>query len=129
MPRTPSHRSGSGSQERLVWPTHGSAVRSVSRPRIRSAIVSPARCEVVTPSPTYPPAHATPPPRPPPPRPPSTPPLPSPLRTTPTDGHQSRATPSTPLHPRAIDTSAHAGNRRTSDSRSDETVHSAISPL
>ena len=50
--RTPSQRSGSGSHRRERWPTHGSRVRSVSRPRIRSASVRPARFAVATPSPT-----------------------------------------------------------------------------
>ena len=49
---TPSQRSGSGSHSRRRWPTHGSRTRSVSRPRMRSAIVRPARFVVLTPSPT-----------------------------------------------------------------------------
>jgi len=48
----PSQRSGSGSHTRERWPTHGSRVRSVSRPRISSATVLPASAEHATPSPT-----------------------------------------------------------------------------
>ena len=47
---TASQRTGSGSQVRLWCPTHGSRVRSVSRPVMRWAKVRPARFEVVTPS-------------------------------------------------------------------------------
>src|SRR4051812_37270722 len=56
----PSQRRGSGSHPRAGAPTHGSRVSSVSRPRIRSRSVRPARFAAATPSPTYPPAHASP---------------------------------------------------------------------
>ena len=56
----PSQRSGSGSHDRERWPTHGSRVSSVSRPRTRSRRVRPARLVVLTPSPTYPPAQPSP---------------------------------------------------------------------
>ena len=52
MALMPSHRSGSGSHCLERWLTHGSETRSVSRRRIRSARVRPARLVVVTPSPT-----------------------------------------------------------------------------
>ena len=94
---TPSQRSGSGSQDGLVWPTQGRTVRLVSRPSTRSASVRPARCELATPSPTYPPAETRP---------------PSPCRVTPILGHQSRATPSTPLQTWATGVWATAGSRR-----------------
>ncbi len=59
----PSQRSGSGSQAGERWPTHGSRTSSVSRPSTRSRRVRPARFVVATPSPTYPPAQASPVPR------------------------------------------------------------------
>ena len=78
---TPSHRNGSGSHAGERWLTHGSRVSSVSRSSTRSRRVRPARLVVATPSPTYPPAQARP-----------------VERSSPTDAHQSRGTPSGPPH-------------------------------
>jgi hypothetical protein len=51
-PFTPTQRSGSGSHERDVWPTHGSRVSPFSCEVISCASVRPARLVVDTPSPT-----------------------------------------------------------------------------
>ena len=48
----PSQRSGSGSHLRLWWSTHGSDVKGVDAPVIKSASVRPATFVVETPSPT-----------------------------------------------------------------------------
>ena len=88
----PSHRSGSGSQRRDRWPTHGRAVSSDVVSVMRSARVRPARFAVPTPSPTYPPAQA---------RPVS--------RSRPTEDVQSRGTPRGPPQRWVMAASAAAG--------------------
>ena len=60
MPRTPSQRSGSGSQFGEWWPTHGSSVSGRALVEHQIGEGATGRLVAVTPWPTYPPAQPNP---------------------------------------------------------------------